>query len=109
LQHLLVAAGVRHISNYDTMELTHVDQGRAYVAGSQRRKKSCFAKIQPASIPYGCRFAMIIRIVFLNQSVVRFADDNASVAIDYYCTNGTATLFVAFLSEMDGNPHEISV
>ena len=109
LQQLLVAAGVRHISNDDTVELTHVDQGRAYVAGTQRRKKSCFAEIQPASASYSCRFAVIIRIVFLNKSFVTFADDSASAVINNYCTNGAAALFVAFLSEIDGEPHEISV
>ena len=67
-----VPGGVSYVADHNTAELPHIEERCAHVARAERCENSCHAKIVPPGVAEGGGFAMVVRMVFLYQSVVSF-------------------------------------
>jgi predicted aconitase len=108
-QQAFIPRGVGHIADHDAVELPHIKQGGADIAGAQAGEQGRFAEIPAAGIADRRGLAVIIGMVLLDQGVVALADDPPRRVVDDHRTDRAAAFVIALLRQERRDPHEIRI
>src|SRR6516162_7913275 len=108
-QQLFVSGSVGDIPYDYSLKLPHVNEGCADIAWTEGSEHGCSAEIEAAGIADGGSFAVVIRMVLLDQCVMALAKDAASIIINDHPADGGAALLVSLVGQQKCQPHEVLV